>query len=87
MKTDFQKSPNFLISCVSIDEHKTIPSSATANKQSRRWNMTHLNSKNVMIKALIDQKKDLILKNKAPNEPDILVYDGIVDEVCFEKQK
>lgn len=49
--------------------------------------MTHLNSKNVMIKALIDQKKDLILKNKAPNEPDILVYDGIVDEVCFGKQK
>lgn len=49
--------------------------------------MTHLSAKNATIKKLIDEKKDLILNNKAPNEPDILVYDGIVDEACFEEQK
>lgn len=49
--------------------------------------MTHLSSKNAKIKKIIDEKKDLILKNKAPNDSDILVYDGIVDEACFEEQK
>ncbi len=41
---------------------------------------------NCEIKTLIDCKRDVILKNKAPNEPDILVYDGIVNEECYAHQ-
>lgn len=41
---------------------------------------------NEIIKILIDEKRDVILKNKAPSDPDVLVYDGIVDEECFAKQ-
>lgn len=42
---------------------------------------------NARIKDLIDAERDIILSCKAPNEPDILVYDGIVDEDCFAKQE
>lgn len=48
--------------------------------------MMNPNGINATIKKLIDEKRDAILANKAPNEPDILVYDGVVDEDCFAKQ-
>ena len=46
-----------------------------------------MNGINELIKEKIDQKRDIILKCKAADDPDILIYDGIVDEAFFSTQK